>query len=106
MGSPFHGPYKESPTPGQNACALFLRWCRSEWAAAAREIECAERNPPLCAAPDLANVSLPANISAAALSDASNAPYILYAMARTNSLVNGQHSADAKPGPPWPQMRN
>jgi hypothetical protein len=35
-------------------------------------------------------VSFAASISARALSEATNAPYILYVMARTNSLVNEQ----------------
>jgi hypothetical protein len=64
---------------------------------AAREIEC-ERNPPLCVTPDLADVSLAPNMSATALSDPINAPYILYAMARTHLLVPEEHSADARTG--------
>jgi hypothetical protein len=69
------------------------------------ETEWAERTPPLWAAPDLADVSLAADMSATALSDAINAPY-LYAMARTRSLVPEQHSADARTGFGRPQMRN
>ena len=56
------------------------------------EIECVEATPPRCAAPDLAKVSFAASISATTPRDAISAPYILYVMARTNSLVTEQHS--------------
>jgi hypothetical protein len=103
MGSPFD-PLKESAPAGQNACALFLRCCRGEWPIADREIEWVERKPPLCAAAGLADVSLAASMSAAALSDAINVRCILYAMARTHSLVPEEHSADARTGFWRPQM--
>jgi hypothetical protein len=73
---------------------------------AGRDIEWAERNPPLCAAPDLADVSLAPNMSTTALSDAINAPYILYAMVRIHSLVPEDHSVDARTGFWWRQTRN
>ena len=55
-----------------------------------REIECDEADPPRGAPPDLASVSFAASISVTALREAINAPYILYVMARTNSLVTEQ----------------
>jgi hypothetical protein len=70
------------------------------------EIERVEANPPLCAAPDLANVSFAASMSATALREAINAPYILWVMARTNSLVNEQHCNDATAGLSCPQTHN
>lgn len=57
-----------------------------------RDIECIGVTPARCAAPDWAKVSFVTSISAATLRAAINAPYILYAMARTNSLVAVRHS--------------
>jgi hypothetical protein len=60
-------------------------------------VGCVEADPA-STAPDLPNVSFEASISATALIDAINAPYILYVMARTNSLVTESIARHARPG--------
>jgi hypothetical protein len=91
MGSPSDGPSKIPPTAGQRVPPLFLRRCRSDCATRGWEIEWVEVNAPLCAAPDLANVSFAASMSATTPRETISAPYILYVMAGTNSSVAEQH---------------
>ena len=56
--------------------------------------------------PEPADVSFAASMSVTALREAINAPYILFVMARTSSLVTEQHADDAKPGLSGQQMHN
>jgi hypothetical protein len=56
--------------------------------------------------PEPADVSFAASMSVTALREAINAPYILFVMARTSSLVTEQHTDDAKPGLSGQQMHN
>ena len=92
IGSPSDGPSKNPPSAGQKVPPLFLRRCRSDCATRGWEIDGVEATAPLCAAPDLANVSFAASMSATALRGTMSAPYILYVMAGTNSLVTELHS--------------
>jgi hypothetical protein len=92
VGSPSDGPSKNPPSAGQMLPPLFLRRCRSDCATRGWEIDGVEVTAPLCAAPDLANVSFAASMSATTLSETISAPYILYVMASTNSLVIELHS--------------
>ena len=105
MGSPFGDPSKK-PSPGQKIARLFLLACRNDRATDGREIGCVEANAPWGAAPDRANVSFAPGISATTLSEAINAQYILYVMARTIRWLLGSPPGDARPGLGCPQTYN